>query len=160
MEASSPRLGGAGRSCDSTRPTGQMLMNPYEPPKSVRVEPQVDFDDRDEIKRIDTLEYVLSSLQMLQSITTARGTHVSGIDVCRMVLQLAFDLNGSQPAQALEFLRNMQLPRSEDVGNAIYELIDLGYIRNSPDDSRSEFDGVYDVVIPTTAWKCCWSITD
>lgn len=133
------------------------MMNPYEPPKSFEIDVQREIEDQDEVDRIDTLEFVQSALQMVQAITETRGVHVSGIEVCQMILQLAFDLNNSNPQRTIDFLTHLNLKRSEDVGDAIYELLELGYIRKSESDSHTDFDSVFDVAIPSSMWKCCWS---
>lgn len=129
-------------------------MNPYEPPNSFQ---EVQLDETVPFDRFEVLEFVHSSLQMLPVVAEHREQHVTGLEICQVVLQLAYDLSGSSELAAISFLKQMQLTNSRLVGEAIYELIELGYCKASEDDSLEEFAGVFDIEIPIPQWKCAWS---
>ena len=133
-----------------------MSQNPYDPPKgSSNIQSGAPNERPIKASRFETLEFVASALRMLAAVTDKKGEH-SAPDFCQMVLQLAFDISNSDSSQTEAFLRELKLTRSEDVGDAIYELIDRGYAQANEKDQRSDFDNLYDLSCPQQEWKVFW----
>ncbi len=81
--------------------------------------------------------------------------HISASEICQMVLALAcrmtpYDTSGNE---AIEYLREMNIRTSEDVGLAIEELNRLGLTRADDGAHPSDFDGLFDLGTPAGQWK-------
>ena len=131
------------------------MTNPYRPPASVDdEEPVVDprILDPAIIDLPPKLEFALGSLQAAQF--QLKQCHVNGRDVCRAALQIAHDLNGDE---ALLMLNDLGISRSEDLGDAVYKLIEMQVIRANQDDSVDDFSGLFDTSTPSESWEVRWS---
>ena len=67
--------------------------------------------------------------------------HVTGQDLCHALRHLAHDRYGYL---ALPVLQSWGLRNTGDFGEVVYNLIKIGEMSKSPDDSREHFDDVYD----------------
>jgi uncharacterized repeat protein (TIGR04138 family) len=71
----------------------------------------------------------------------AATQHVSGQELCLAARDLALSLYGRM---ALTVLEHWGLRSTADLGNVVYNLIASGDLEKTPDDSRADFDDVYD----------------
>ncbi|MBM4101494.1 MAG: hypothetical protein FJ256_04450 [Phycisphaerae bacterium] len=67
--------------------------------------------------------------------------HMSGQHLCFRLAEFAIEQYG---LMAPLVLRRWNIERTDDFGRIVYALIELGYLRKSPDDSIDDFRGVYD----------------
>lgn len=67
--------------------------------------------------------------------------HMSGQHLCFRLAEFAIEQYG---LMAPLVLRRWNIERTDDFGRIVYALIDLGYLRKSPDDSIDDFRAVYD----------------
>lgn len=67
--------------------------------------------------------------------------HMSGQHLCFRLAEFAIEQYG---LMAPLVLRRWNIERTDDFGRIVYALIELGYLRKSPDDSMDDFRGVYD----------------
>jgi uncharacterized repeat protein (TIGR04138 family) len=67
--------------------------------------------------------------------------HMSGQHLCFRLAEFAIEQYG---LMAPLVLRSWNIERTDDFGRIVYALIELGYLRKSPDDSIEDFRGVYD----------------
>jgi len=74
-------------------------------------------------------------------VVTKRSRHISGQDLCHALRHLAHDRFGYL---ALPVLQNWGIHTTSDFGEVVYNLIRIGEMSKSLDDSREHFDDVYD----------------
>ena len=67
--------------------------------------------------------------------------HITGQDLCHALRHLAHDRYGYL---ALPVLQSWGLKCTGDIGEVVYNLIKIGEMSKSPDDSREHFDDVFD----------------
>lgn len=67
--------------------------------------------------------------------------HVTGQELCQGVRELALRLYGMM---ALAVLGRWGITSTSDLGNIVYNLIEAGDMERSADDSRADFDDVFD----------------
>ena len=101
------------------------------------------------------LVHVFQSLGYAIDEKGDRSTHVNAMEICRMALSLAcrltaWDKTGSE---AIEYLRELNILTSEDVGQALAILEYEGFSRPHADDSPEDFFGLFDLDKPTSEWK-------
>jgi uncharacterized repeat protein (TIGR04138 family) len=68
--------------------------------------------------------------------------HSNAKDYCRAFVGLAKDTFGTEYTQVLS---DWGLASSEQLGDAIYRLIECGVMDRNEEDQREDFDGVFDV---------------
>lgn len=71
----------------------------------------------------------------------ARAQHVTGRELCEGARDLALRLYGFL---ALTVLGQWGLRSTSDIGNIVYNLIAVGDMEKTPEDSRADFDDVFD----------------
>lgn len=76
-----------------------------------------------------------------KSQATDASRHVSGQDLCHGARALAQKLYG---LMAMAVLARWGIHSTSDLGNIVYNLIEAGDMERSSEDSRADFDGVYD----------------
>lgn len=67
--------------------------------------------------------------------------HLTGQDLCQAIRQYALDQYGMM---AKVVLNNWGVSSTSDIGEIVYNLIDIGLMRKSEEDRRADFDDVYD----------------
>ena len=67
--------------------------------------------------------------------------HLTGQELCEAIRQYAINQFGYM-AQVV--LRNWGICSTGDFGNIVYNMIDVGLMKKSPQDCRTHFDDVYD----------------
>lgn len=67
--------------------------------------------------------------------------HLTGQELCEAIRQYAINQFGYM-AQIV--LRNWGITSTGDFGDIVYNMIDVGLMKKSPQDCRSHFDDVYD----------------
>jgi len=79
---------------------------------------------------------------------------LSARDICQMVLSLACRMTAydSSGDEALEYLTEMNIRTSEDVGLAVDVLDQLGLTIPNAEDHPSDFEGLFDLDIPVEEW--------
>jgi uncharacterized repeat protein (TIGR04138 family) len=97
---------------------------------------------------LDALEYTKRRLKKrVQTRSKARGKaftvarHVSGRELCDGARQLALDHYG---LMALTVLNLWGIRSTSDLGEIVFNLIASGDLEKTPNDSRSDFDRVFD----------------
>jgi uncharacterized repeat protein (TIGR04138 family) len=97
---------------------------------------------------LDALEYTKRRLKKrVQTRSKARGKaftaarHVSGRELCDGARQLALDHYG---LMALTVLNLWGIRSTSDLGDIVFNLIASGDLEKTPNDSRSDFDRVFD----------------
>jgi uncharacterized repeat protein (TIGR04138 family) len=95
---------------------------------------------------VEALEYTKGLKKRSQPRTRSRGRsvaarHVSGQELCEGARRLAVDSFGMM---AMTVLSLWGLHSTSDIGEVVYNLIASGDFEKTPDDSRSDFDGVFD----------------
>ena len=70
------------------------------------------------------------------------GGHVTGQQMCRVAVEYAVEQFGLLARVTLE---NMGLRTTGDIGDAVYNMIDVGLMSKTPDDAREDFDTVFDL---------------
>ena len=81
------------------------------------------------------LWFIIDALDLVD----ANRVEFSARDVCVAVAQLAWDFHGSHAARKL---RELHLKRSEDVGRAVFALVEAGLLEPSPGDAPPDFAGL------------------
>lgn len=71
-----------------------------------------------------------------------QSDHISGGDLCRLAVSYAVALYGML---AKPVLAKFGIRTTDDIGNIVYNLIDEGFVDQSPEDSRSDFNDVFDL---------------
>lgn len=67
--------------------------------------------------------------------------HLTGQELCEAIRQFAAAQYG---LMAKSVLNNWGIRETGDFGNIVYNLIDIGVMKKSPNDQREHFDNVYD----------------
>lgn len=67
--------------------------------------------------------------------------HLTGQELCHAIRQYALDQYGMMSRVVLN---SWGVHSTSDVGNIVYNLIDIGLMRKSKEDRREDFDDVYD----------------
>ncbi|QDV38282.1 Minf_1886 family protein [Tautonia plasticadhaerens] len=112
---------------------------------------------RDARYTIEAYEFVFASLDLAKvrkrKARRAKGRarkgrgkaavskHVSGQELSEAARDLALDLYG---LMALPILQAWGIRATSDLGEIVYNLIESGDLERSPDDSRADFDDVFD----------------
>ena len=68
--------------------------------------------------------------------------HVTGQQLCRVAVEHAVDQFGLMARVTLD---NLGFHTTEDIGDAVYNMIDVGLMAKTSGDSREDFDGVFDL---------------
>ena len=68
--------------------------------------------------------------------------HITGQELCRVAVQYAVALYGMMARVTLE---RLGLKTTEDIGNVVYNMISVGLMAKSPDDSIDDFNDVFDL---------------
>lgn len=94
----------------------------------------------------EALEYTKTLKQRARSKGRARGVgtesrHVSGRELCEGARRLALNHYGML---AMTVLGLWGIRSTSDLGEIVYNLIDSGDLEKTPQDSRTDFEGVYD----------------
>ena len=84
--------------------------------------------------------FVLAALEFEQARRSERR-HISGADLARAVRDLAIERFG---VLAREVLEHWGIRRTEDVGDVVFAMVELGLLAAQPNDSREDFARVYD----------------
>ena len=71
-----------------------------------------------------------------------QGKHVTGQDLSYAVLEKALEQFGYM---ARLVLANLGIKKTGDIGDIVYNLIDIEYMQKLPEDSREDFDNVFDL---------------
>lgn len=84
--------------------------------------------------------FVLAALEWAQAHRTERG-HLGGAELAHAVRELAIERYG---LLAREVLEHWGVRRTEDVGDVVFAMVDVGLLAAQPHDSRDDFVEVYD----------------
>lgn len=133
--------------------------NPYEPPR----ENEGNNPSPSPVELSPDLHHIATALQYAfaeHDDGSGNAVQIHGKDVCRMVLQIAFGLTSFDPTgtEAILYLKELNILRSEDVGDGVYQLIEAGLIRASENDRPDDFAGLFDLTKPIYEWKVGWDI--
>ena len=161
METTLAVLGDGGRYPTETLPhdtmTDESRLNPYAPPD---VPPSVlDADDPPHTEDLPAdLQHVMSAVNYAiveRQENDGDEVHIDASEICQMVLSLACRMTAYDPTggEALTYLAELHIQRSEDVGRAVDELDRLGLTRADDSDDPSDFYGLFDLALPAPEWK-------
>lgn len=92
----------------------------------------------------EALAYAQDVLEMGGKIDSGSGEaeqHLTGQELCEAVRRLALDQFG---LMARTVLNNWGIHSTRDIGDIVYNLIELGVMRKSRHDRREDFYDVYD----------------
>ena len=92
----------------------------------------------------EALAYAQDVLEMGGKIDSGSGEaeqHLTGQELCEAVRRLALDQFG---LMARTVLNNWGIHTTRDIGEIVYNLIELGVMRKSRHDRREDFFDVYD----------------
>ena len=92
----------------------------------------------------EALAYAQDVLEMGGKIDSGSGEaeqHLTGQELCEAVRRLALDQFG---LMARTVLNNWGIHTTRDIGEIVYNLIELGVMRKSRHDRREDFYDVYD----------------
>ena len=92
----------------------------------------------------EALAYAQDVLEMGGKIESGSGEaeqHLTGQELCEAVRRLALDQFG---LMARTVLNNWGIHTTRDIGEIVYNLIELGVMRKSRHDRREDFYDVYD----------------
>ncbi len=101
----------------------------------------------------DALEYARHHLELGSSEPTDYGEepadpdepleepHLSGAEVCQAVRQFALSQYGML---ARTVLANWGIRTTSDIGNVVYNMIEIGEFKKSKRDRRADFDNVFE----------------
>ena len=84
--------------------------------------------------------FVLSALEFSQTRLPERR-HISGAELARACRDLALDRYGVMARLVLDF---WGIRQTEDIGDIVFALVDLGLLISQSHDTRDDFAGVYD----------------
>jgi uncharacterized repeat protein (TIGR04138 family) len=115
----------------------------------MEVHPLVKLLCQDQRYKLDAYQFVREGLSHAQELLypAAKGEehkvprHVSGQDLCHALRHLAHDRYGYL---ALPVLQSWGLRCTGDFGEVVYNLIKIGEMSKSPDDTLEHFENVYD----------------
>lgn len=83
--------------------------------------------------------FVLASLEFHQTRLPERR-HLDGRELSQAVRDLAIERYGVTARMVLE---HWGVTTTEDIGNIVFTMVELGLLMSQPSDSRSDFDNVY-----------------
>ncbi len=89
-----------------------------------------------------TIAWISAAIDSLAARKPPNSPHSSAREVCSALLR---DLNEFYTGDIEDGLRQMQLYRSEDIGRVVWGLVSKQVIYASPNDSISQFDGLFRV---------------
>lgn len=84
--------------------------------------------------------FVLAALEHCQTRLPERR-HISGAQLAHAVRELAIERYGVLSRLVLE---HWGIRSTDDVGDIVFAMVDLGLLVSQPNDSRDDFAGVYD----------------
>ena len=84
--------------------------------------------------------FVLSALEFCQSRLPERR-HITGAELARACRDLALDRYGVMARLVLD---HWGIRQTDDIGDIVFALVDLGLLISQTSDSRDDFAGVYD----------------
>ena len=84
--------------------------------------------------------FVLSALEFCQTHLTERR-HITGAELAHTCRELALERYGVLARQVLD---HWGIRATEDIGDIVFALVDLGLLISQPNDSRDDFAGVFD----------------
>lgn len=101
---------------------------------------------RDDRYRLEAYLFVAKALEfgqrkLLEESEEDEPRHLSGRQLCEAVRRLAWRQYGFF---AKKVLNAWGLERTDDFGEVVFNLIDVGELRKSESDAREDFQGVYD----------------
>ncbi|MDR3199329.1 MAG: hypothetical protein LBU34_15785 [Planctomycetaceae bacterium] len=76
-----------------------------------------------------------------EATETDCGNHVTGQELCRAAREYAITQYGFL---AKTVLNSLGIRKTDDIGNIVYNLISIGQMRKTPQDSRDDFSNVFD----------------
>lgn len=83
------------------------------------------------------------TLSALDKMLMKQGPpHISGQDLCRAVCEIALSQYG---LMAKQVLLNLGIRKTNDIGVIVYNLIEIGFMFKTDDDSLEDFDNVLDL---------------
>ena len=97
------------------------------------------------------LLFVIDAVRLLtetqaKQLTDSGEPHYTARDVCDAFRRYAEQCFNSRE-EALDLLAEWKLNRSEDLGRIVFALCEGGFLKASPDDTLSDFDGIF--TLPT-----------
>ena len=138
-------------------------LNPYRSPSANHPLPKATAVNAD-INDAPDLNHVLQSLCSSNEMRSNRGEdpHVSARELCDWVLSLAckmtaYDKTG---AEAVAYLRELNLATSEDVGRAIQQLQAMGLSNASERDKPDDFIAIFNLNLPESQWTMEFNFVD
>jgi uncharacterized repeat protein (TIGR04138 family) len=84
--------------------------------------------------------FVLAALEFSQSQLTERR-HITGRELAHACRNLALDKYGVMARLVLE---HWGVNKTGDLGDIVFTLVDLGLLISQPNDTKEDFDAVYD----------------
>ncbi len=112
-------------------------------------------DSRFSKKTYDFVNDVLSCAQKLnigeeaptetldgEIVEDSDGRHITGEQLCRIAVALAVQSYGLMAKTVLE---QMGIYSTSDLGDAVYNMIDVGLMSKTPYDAREDFDAVFEL---------------
>ena len=84
--------------------------------------------------------FVLAALEHCQSQLTERR-HITGRELAHACRDLALERYGLMARLVLD---HWGVQRTSDIGDIVFTLVDLGLLISQPEDSREDFNSVYD----------------
>lgn len=88
-----------------------------------------------------TLDYTVRELQKKHLLSGPNGQHVTGRQLAEGFRDYMLDEYGPF---AYELLRDLHISSTDDIGNIVYNLIDVGMFGKTANDSLSDFHALYD----------------
>lgn len=104
--------------------------------------------DRDRRYRPEAYQFVFESLAYAQEVLGMGGggseeeRHITGQQLCEAIRQLAVEQFGFM---AKCVLNSWGIHRTGDIGEIVYNLIQIGKMRKTAEDRREDFDDVFDI---------------
>ncbi|MCL2744761.1 MAG: hypothetical protein FWE67_13010, partial [Planctomycetaceae bacterium] len=83
----------------------------------------------------------LQSLQKQEDLRQRQRQHISGQDLCWAARDYAVRQYGPM---AETVLSSLGIRKTDDIGEIVYNLISIGQMRKTAEDSRDDFNGVFD----------------
>lgn len=98
----------------------------------------------------EALSYAQSILNLGETVESdvpvrdanAVEKHITGQDLCQAAKDYAISQYG---LMAKMVLANLGIRKTSDIGDIVYHLIDIGYMRKTKEDRREDFDNVFDL---------------
>lgn len=83
-----------------------------------------------------------SHANQVDFVPSKNPTHVSGQDLCRAVRDYSLLQYGMM---ARTVLYGLGIRKTSDIGDIVYNLIDIGYMSKTNEDCREDFDNVFEL---------------